>query len=217
VIQVKDSGLGMTEKTVKRIFEPFFTTKETGKGTGLGLSMVYGIIDKMGGKISVVSKPGAGTTFEIMLPLLQAEAKEPVSEESVDIKAIAMDACVLLVDDEVLLREVGEGVLKACGFDVITASSGEEALAILASDTLTIDVVLLDLNMPGLGGRETLRQIRRNNAYTKVIILSGYSEDILDSNNRELHYDGFLSKPYLFNDIYTEVSRVLKFTHEINK
>jgi len=207
-IQVKDSGMGMDQKTMAHIFEPFFTTKETGKGTGLGLSMVYGIIEKMGGSISVDSEPGQGTTFEVILPLLGGVDLQTLTATT-QITDVKMSGRVLLVDDEPMLREVGEEVLTRCGFDVTTAGSGEEALAMLASDRMNADIVLLDLNMPGIGGVETLRQIRQSDRYIKVIVLSGYSETTLDSKCHELRYDGFITKPYQFDKLCAEVSRVL--------
>lgn len=210
LIRVKDSGVGMTKQTVDRIFEPFFTTRETGKGTGLGLSMVYGIIEKMDGKIRVESEPGQGTAFEITLPLLHLEETSSSCENTTEMKKVSMNGHVLLVDDEPLLREVGEEILRGCGFDVTTAASGEEALAMLFSDVMQVNIVLLDLNMPGLGGVETLREIRRNDENMKVIVLSGYSETTLDSSNRELRYDGFITKPYQFSELCAEVSHVLE-------
>jgi len=209
LIQVKDSGIGMTKKTLKHIFEPFFTTRETGKGTGLGLSMVYGIIEKMGGKISVSSEPGQGTTFEVKLPLMDEADGLLTFSDTIELKHGEVSGSVLLVDDEALLREVGEEILKSCGFDVTTAASGEEALALLSSGSVQVDIVLLDLNMPGLGGVETLRKIRRNDEHMRVIVLSGYSETTLDSSCRELRYDGFITKPYQFNELCAEVSRIL--------
>jgi len=209
LIQVKDSGMGMTQQTIEHIFEPFYTTRETGKGTGLGLSMVYGIIEKMGGTISVESEPGQGTTFHIELPLQHLEAEPATAEPSAEMKNITLNGHVLLVDDEPLLREVGEEILKSFGFRVSTAASGEEALALLSASTFQADILLLDLNMPGMGGVETLREIRRNDEPVKVIVLSGYNEATLDSDNHELNYDGFIMKPYQFSELCAEVSRVL--------
>jgi len=210
LIEVKDSGIGMTQKTIKRIFEPFYTTRETGEGTGLGLSMVYGIIEKMGGKISVDSEPGKGTAFNIELPLLHVEGEFLAAEQTVEMKNIKLNGHILLVDDEPLLREVGEEILEGCGFKVSTAASGEEALALLSTSTLQADIVLLDLNMPGMGGVETLREIRRTDEHVKVIVLSGYNETTLDSSSRDLRYDGFITKPYQFSELCSEVSRVLE-------
>ncbi len=210
LIRVKDTGIGMTKKTMNRMFEPFFTTRETGKGTGLGLSMVYGIIEKMGGNIVVESEPGQGTTFEITLPLLHVEGASADHKNTVEVKKVTTEGHVLLVDDEPLLREVGEEILSDFGFDVTTAASGEEALAILSGNAVHVDIVLLDLNMPGLGGVETLRTIRRNDENMKVIVLSGYSETTLESGSCDLRYDGFITKPYQFSKLCGEVSRVLE-------
>ena len=208
-IRVQDTGVGMSKQTQERIFEPFFTTREAGKGTGLGLSMVYGIIDKMGGTIAVDSELGRGTVFEIALPLQGAPEMAATAATAADADTPTQGGRLLLVDDEAMLREVGEEILREHGYDVMTAASGEEALAIISSDMIDIDLVLLDLNMPGLGGVETLREIRRNGEDVKVIILSGYSETTLNMASAELRYDGFVSKPYQFNALCAEVARVL--------
>ncbi|TLS67893.1 response regulator [Mariprofundus erugo] len=209
VIRVVDSGVGMTDTVMKRIFEPFFTTRETGKGTGLGLAMVYGIVEKLGGQIAVDSAPGKGTSFEISLPLYEEPEKAAEQSEPLHPELPAISGCVLLVDDEELLREVGAGVLESSGLEVHTVASGEEALEVLAAGVVRPDLVLLDMNMPGIGGLETLRAIRNRYDAMKVVILTGYSETTLDADEGELRYDGFVSKPYHAGDLCAEVSRVL--------
>jgi len=211
IIQVADTGMGMTEKVLKQIFEPFYTTKETGKGTGLGLAMVYGIIEKQGGDISVDSMPGKGTCFEITLPLYRGEGESAASvHASSTLEQPALSGRVLLVDDEEMLRVIGREVLGISGLDIHTAVSGEQALEILDVEELRPDVVLLDMNMPGIGGLATLRKIRKHYGDLKVIIMTGYSETTIESDRDELRYDGFVSKPYQPSDLCAEVSRVLE-------
>jgi len=210
VIRISDTGVGMTKKVLKQIFEPFFTTKETGKGTGLGLAMVYGIIEKQDGHISVNSTPGKGTCFEIKLPLYEGD-RGHVNIQSNSTEIPNLIGHVLLVDDEDLLRELGEEILSLSGLEVLTAISGEQALAILAnSDEVQPDVVLLDMNMPGIGGMATLREIRSSYDSLKVIVMTGYSETTFDSATESLCYDGFISKPYQASDLCAEVLRVLQ-------
>ncbi len=210
IIRVSDSGIGMTPKVLKRIFEPFFTTKETGKGTGLGLAMVYGIIEKQGGKIMVDSMVGKGTSFEIKLPIYEGVEESAVTVHN-SVQALPMiSGRVLLVDDEPLLREVGQEVLMRSGLDVFTAVSGEDALSMLENKDRWPDVVLLDMNMPGMGGLEALREIRDRYEDLKVIVLTGYNETTLVVGQRELRYDGFVSKPYQASDLCAEVLRVLE-------
>lgn len=210
-IDVRDTGIGMDEATLKHIFEPFFTTRERGQGTGLGLAMVQGIIEKMGGSIAVASKPGQGTCFTITLPRVHdaTEQQRPALEN--EGQAVRGHGRILLVDDEALLRETGREMLGDAGFQVTTAENGEQAIEILARNAQAFDVVLLDLNMPGIGGAETLRAIRRQHDGLKVIVLSGYSEDTLDQQDPLLRYDGFVRKPYQFQALCAEIKRVLSF------
>lgn len=210
-IRVSDTGFGMSESVREHIFEPFFTTKEVGSGTGLGLAMVYGIVQKLGGSISVESVLNEGTTFRVVLPRLKdAELHAGLMEKQVPLSSTGpMSGTVLLVDDEQYLLEIGEKFLIREGLDVITASSGEEALQKLAGMKTLPDVILLDLNMPGMGGVEVLSRIRQTYEGQKVIVVSGYSETTLDGTVKDLSYDGFVSKPYKRRDISRAIASVL--------
>ncbi|HCS12303.1 MAG: hypothetical protein COS82_07025 [Zetaproteobacteria bacterium CG06_land_8_20_14_3_00_59_53] len=211
VIRVSDTGCGMSETVREHIFEPFFTTKEVGAGTGLGLAMVYGIVQKLGGSISVESVVGEGTTFEVLLPRLQEYDEHAVRvEKAATVPAPGLlSGTVLLVDDEQPLLEIGEKFLVREGLTVITAASGEEALQLLGGMQSLPDVILLDLNMPGMGGVETLSRIRQTYENQKVIVVSGYSETTLDGTVKDLLYDGFVSKPYKRKDLRHALACVL--------
>jgi len=213
LVRVSDTGCGMSDEVKAHIFEPFFTTKQVGSGTGLGLAMVYGIVQKIGGVIRVESEPGEGTTFEVALPRLlngaQGTVVDGASEPAPYDSSEPLSGTVLLVDDEAALLEIGEKLLLREGMQVITADSGEQALILLADMQPLPDIILLDLNMPGMGGVETLACIRRSYAGQKVVVVSGYSETTLDGNVEELFYDGFVSKPYKRMDLVREVARVL--------
>ncbi|PJC70963.1 MAG: hypothetical protein CO017_02595 [Zetaproteobacteria bacterium CG_4_8_14_3_um_filter_59_5] len=211
VIRVSDTGCGMSETVREHIFEPFFTTKEVGAGTGLGLAMVYGIVQKLGGSISVESVVGEGTTFEVLLPRLQEYDEHSVRvEKAATVPAPGLlSGTVLLVDDEQPLLEIGEKFLVREGLTVITAASGEEALQLLGGMQSLPDVILLDLNMPGMGGVETLSRIRQTYENQKVIVVSGYSETTLDGTVKDLLYDGFVSKPYKRKDLRHALACVL--------
>jgi len=213
LVRVSDTGCGMSEAVKAHIFEPFFTTKDVGSGTGLGLAMVYGIVQKLGGTIRVESEPGEGTTFEVVMPRMMDSSQginTGLSGEHVSYDpSMPLSGSVLLVDDEAALLEIGEKFLVREGLQVITANSGEAALTLLAGMQSLPDVILLDLNMPGMGGVEALARIRQTYPQQKVVVVSGYSETTLDGNVKDISYEGFVSKPYKRRDLAREVARVL--------
>jgi CheY-like chemotaxis protein len=192
-IMVTDNGSGMDSKTKARIFEPFFTTKTLGRGTGLGLASVYGIIKGHRGVINVYSEPGNGTTFSIYLP-----ASETV--DAVEMKAPAPIAkgkeTILLVDDEEIVLDVSREILEFLGYRVFAAANGQEAIDIFEEKKGEIDLVLLDMIMPGISGGETFDRLRQLDPAIKIILSSGYSvngkaKEILDRGCQ-----GFLQKPF---------------------
>ncbi len=193
-ISVTDTGTGMSEATLKRLFEPFFTTKAPGKGTGMGLASVYGAVQIHKGTIAVDSQLGRGTTFEIDLPLAQTAVDEPRNEP----RALADLARlrVLVVDDEPDVRELLRQMLARAGCQVRTSQDGAEALALFAREGRDIDVVILDLMMPRMSGRDVFAALRRLDPGVKVLVASGYS---LDGEAQALLDDGaigFLQKPF---------------------
>ena len=175
-LQVEDTGAGMDEHTLQRIFEPFFTTKEFGKGTGLGLATVYGIVKQSGGYIRVISAVGRGSTFEMYLPASgQAPSAAEPSEPEGEVPA-GRGETVLLVEDEDAVRQAARRTLSRSGFLVVEARNGAEALQRWREQT-AVDLVISDLVMPEMGGRELLRQLRADAPRLKVLFTSGYTDD----------------------------------------
>ncbi len=178
VLTVADTGVGMTEEVREHLFEPFFTTKETGKGTGLGLAMVYGVVKQHGGHIQVETEPGAGTTFRIYLP-----ATDEREEERSDPKAPpAMHGgteTVLVVDDDSSVLRLIADTLRPLGYRVLEASRGEEALALCRSRNPPVDLLLTDVIMPGMNGRELAEACRRVCPGIRVMFMSGYTDDVI--------------------------------------
>jgi PAS domain S-box-containing protein len=205
LLSVADTGQGMNKEVLCHIFEPFYSTKEVGKGTGLGLSMVYGIVKSHQGYIVCTSEPNQGSTFKIYLP---------ISESSVELKEITKarnilgggKETVLLVDDEVNLRNLGKRFLNRFGYKVIEADSGEVALEIFQYQKDQIDIVILDLMMPGIGGKKCLNGILKICPKAKVIIASGYAGDDLEPEIRDR---ALLKKPYHFKQLLKAIRQVL--------
>ena len=185
----------MGSDIIEHIFEPFFTTKEVGKGTGLGLSMVYGIIKNHEGDISCSSESGKGTTFRILLPTIK-NVPDIVNEELTEIAPEKGSETVLLVDDEKSLRELGIDILSKFGYTVLTCPDGESALKIYKDEKDTISLIILDLIMPGMGGRRCLKEIIEFDPTAKVIIASGYLKDDSLMDALSPFVKGFINKPY---------------------
>lgn len=205
-IRVTDTGVGMDEKTQQRIFEPFFTTKKMGRGTGLGLASVYGIIKNHNGIIEVKSKKGQGTTFEIYLPASAKRLEEKVPEEQEILKG---PGTVLLVDDEDMIIEVGSEILKALGYEVLAAKSGNEAIDIYERHKDNIDVVILDMIMPGMGGGETYDNLKEIDPGVKVLLSSGYSINGEASEILERGCNGFIQKPFNIKALSQKLKEIM--------
>ena len=210
---INDTGHGMSETTREHIFEPFYTTKEVGRGTGLGLSTTYGIIQSHGGHIHCYSDLGLGTTFKIYLPAFQGEAGVPMEKmPSSSEKYLRGDETVLLVDDEKGLLNLGAMTLQDMGYQVLTASSGEDALELFAREAHPPDLVVMDLGMPGMGGHMAMRAILKINPLAKVIIASGYLPQEQPRMALADGASGFLSKPFRRTDLLGKVREVLDRT-----
>ena len=207
VVRVSDNGIGMDSETQERIFEPFFTTKEVGKGSGLGLTTVYGIVKKHDGRIEIDSERGKGTTFRIYLPIVTKQDSEE-EEESGEIPGGT--ETILLVDDEEMIRDLGKNILEQWGYTVLLASDGQEGLNAFLQNQARIDLVILDLSMPKMSGREVLTQIRSVSPEAKVAISSGYSPEGIEKEELERRgATGFLSKPYMLFEMLRTVRNLL--------
>jgi PAS domain S-box-containing protein len=205
-ISVIDTGSGMDKFTQQRIFEPFFTTKEMGRGTGLGLASAYGIVKNHGGFIDVFSEKGQGATFSIYLPASEKEVMEEADAAEIMLKG---DETLLLVDDEEMIIEVGEEILKALGYEVLSAVSGKEALRIYKDKKDAIDMVILDMIMPGMGGGETYDNLKAMNPEIKVLLSSGYSISGQAAEILERGCDGFIQKPFKLRQLSIKIREIL--------
>ena len=194
MLAVSDTGVGMDSETQAHIFEPFYTTKG-GRGTGLGLSTVYGIVKQSGGYIWVYSEPGAGTTFKVYLPLVggKVEAASVPTPESDDRKA---NETILLVEDEEAVRELARTILAAQGYSVLVAESAAHAEQLAASRAKEIQLLLTDVVMPGLGGRELARRITARNSSIQVLFMSGYTDNVIAQGGVLEAGVAFLQKPF---------------------
>ena len=205
-IMVTDTGTGMDEKTRERIFDPFFTTKEMGRGTGLGMATVYGIIKGHRGMIHVYSEPGQGTTFTIHLP---ASEKEVVKEKAATGKLAKGTETILVVDDEKMVLEVNRELLEFMGYRVYTVGSGQEAISVYMEKRNEIDLVILDMIMPGISGSETFDRLREINPGIKVLLSSGYSLTGKAQTIMDRGCNGFLQKPFQPEQLSSKVRELL--------
>jgi two-component system cell cycle sensor histidine kinase/response regulator CckA len=205
-ISVRDCGVGMDKKTAARIFEPFFTTKEMGRGTGLGLASVYGIVKNHGGFITVYSEVGHGTTFHIYLP---ASEKEIAEERKLPREILGGKETVLLVDDEETIVEVIEKALLLTGYKVLVARGGEEAVQVFKKNRERIDIVILDMIMPGMGGGKVFDALRAIQPGVKVVLSSGYSIDGEASQIMARGCNGFIQKPFGIKELSQKIREVM--------
>jgi signal transduction histidine kinase len=207
LLSVRDSGLGMDAQTRERIFEPFFTTKEVGKGTGLGLSTVYGIIRQHGGQILVHSAPGAGTTFELLLPAVDAPVDAPAAPAPE--RNVTGTETLLLVEDDKLVRDVTRRALTRFGYHVLAAGSLVEALGIVAAPPSAIDLLITDVVMPDVYGPELAERLKAAGLHAPVLFLSGYSEDAVTGQGALRAGSAFLAKPFTPRALARKVREVL--------
>jgi PAS domain S-box-containing protein len=205
-VSVSDTGIGMDTKILSRIFDPFFTTKEKHRGTGLGLASAYGIIKNHDGAITAYSEKGQGSTFHIYLPVSE---KIAVRDVPLDGKIAIGTETVLLVDDESMILEVGQALLTKLGYRVITAKSGEEAVEIVQRKGSGVDLVLLDIVMPRMGGGEVYDRIREIRPRLPVILCSGYAIDGQAQQIIKRGCNGFIQKPFNISDLSQKIRRLL--------
>ena len=214
LINVKDSGTGMTKEIQQRIFDPFFTTKEIGKGTGLGLSTALTIVKSHGGFINVYSEPGKGTQFSIYLPAAEQNAASAKESEKELPYPVGSGELVLVVDDEENIRHITTATLQKFGYQTLTASDGTEALAIFARRGDEIALVLTDMAMPFMDGAATIRALRRLDPALPIIAASGLTTPEQSSEISSENVSAFLSKPYTAEKLLTTIAEVLQNQNE---
>ncbi|MBM3980282.1 MAG: PAS domain S-box protein [Planctomycetes bacterium] len=220
-IAVADTGHGMSEDVLARMFEPFFTTKGIGKGTGLGLPMVHGIVKQHHGWIEIHSRPGAGTRIELNLPIAEVTNTPAVSDAPTPLPTALTEQVpahvarpprphtVLLVDDEAMIRDLGRTVLTRAGFRVLTADDGQDAVEVFARHRAEIDLVILDVTMPRMNGRDAFHRLQELNPAARIMFSTGYSADDLPEVESSI---GLLSKPYRPQDLVAAVRTALTIT-----
>jgi len=203
LMMMSDDGIGMEKQVLSHIFEPFFTTKEVGKGTGLGLATVYGIVRQNGGYIEVYSELGQGTTFKIYIPRIME--KDEVKEKSEEASLVSGSGTVLLVEDDDMVRRMTSAMLKKIGYNVVAAQTPMDALSFCEKEDVCIDILLTDVVMPEMSGKELRDKIKRILPNIKVLFMSGYTADVI------LHHgvmdDGvyFVQKPFSLNDLARKI------------
>jgi hypothetical protein len=203
--EISDNGCGIPPEVLPRIFEPFFTTKREAKHRGLGLAWVYGIITNQGGGVAVSSQPGVGTSVRVYLP---AE-KRVVAESGVRADDLTGSQTILVVDDEDLLLTMGQAILTSYGYRVLLANSGKKALELLGEKNGDIDLVITDLVMPGMSGRELIEQIKQVSPEMPIICTSGYVRPARQASERN-----YLQKPFTSQELLVKVKQALSNSGE---
>jgi CheY-like chemotaxis protein len=207
LIMIADTGMGMAQKIRRRIFEPFFTTKELGRGTGLGLASAYGIIKGHGGYIDVDSQRGYGSSFFIYLPASSRQIEEKGYKDQ---SVIQGSGCVLIVDDEPSVLDISGRILKKLGFQVLEACSGRDAIRVFRENLGKIDLVILDMIMPDLGGGEVYDRLRDIQPDVKAILATGYTIDGEAARILRRGCDGVIQKPFSIDRLSRMIHSVLK-------
>jgi CheY-like chemotaxis protein len=208
MLAVSDNGVGMDKQTLSLIFEPFFTTKEAGKGTGLGLATVYGILKQNSGFIHVYSEPGQGTTFRIYLPRFTGTPNQPAAAGPID-PPMGQGETILLVEDEPMILEVAQAMLETLGYRVLTAQTPGEALHQVATHDGDIALVLTDVVMPEMNGRDLAHLLRANRPGLKCLFASGYTANIIAHHGVLDEGVVFIQKPFLLHNLAVKVREAL--------
>jgi len=207
MLSVSDTGSGMDQETQQRIFEPFFTTKEIGKGTGLGLSTVYGIVKQSGGNIWVYSEPGMGTVFKVYLPRI--DDATAVTVEKQETTVLRGSETILLVEDEDVVRGLTKKILMQAGYNVLDAKGGEEAIRVCRAYPGPIDLLLTDVVMPEISGKEVAERLVELRTGIRVLFMSGYTDEAIIQHGVLDASVEFLQKPFTWIGLTRKVRDVL--------
>jgi PAS domain S-box-containing protein len=208
-VRVMDTGVGMDAETMSKIYDPFFTTKDKTVGTGLGLAMVYNIVQQHDGFIDVYSQPGIGTTFTVFFPVLEGgeELATPVEKREELPKG---SGSILIVDDEEIVRETASEILRECGYKVILAGSGEEAIEILKNEYKKIRVVILDISMSPVTGNGIFSQIQKISPQVKILISSGLRDDARIQAAMDMGVSGYIERPFTLYDLAKKIKLIIE-------
>jgi two-component system cell cycle sensor histidine kinase/response regulator CckA len=209
MLAVSDTGRGMSPEVQSRIFEPFFTTKETGKGTGLGLSTVYGIVKQTGGNVWVYTEEGMGTAFKVYFPAVPDAEKSAGKAEKREMRSPRGTETLLLAEDEEVVRTIIRTVLGSNGYRVMEARDGREALEIAERHQGPIDLLLTDLIMPEISGKDLASRLMKNHPEAKVLYMSGYTENAIVHHGVLDAGTAFIQKPFRVDALAQKVREVL--------
>jgi CheY-like chemotaxis protein len=209
LLAVSDTGTGIEARVLPHIFEPFFTTKREGKGTGLGLSIVYGIVHQSGGHVQVYSEAGKGTTFKIYLPL-SAEEGAPLQAAPVSAPAEPGSGVILLVEDQEPVREMLKKALTIRGYTVLEAAGGEEALGLAGQHRGLVDLLITDVVMPVMSGRELAERLTAERPGMKVLFISGFADRAVVHHGMLSPGINYLQKPFPLSELARKVQEILK-------
>jgi CheY-like chemotaxis protein len=208
MLAVSDTGTGMSREVQQRLFDPFFTTKDQGRGTGLGLSTVYGIVKQSGGEIYVYSEVGQGSTFKVYFPRFVEKGEQSI-QGLTSTEIPKGSETVLLVEDDSNLRNLVARVLRSCGYTILVAASGAEALAIAGDPSKSIDAVITDVVMPGMNGRELVEKLVEARPGIGFMFMSGYTDDDVLRRGVLQGETAFLQKPFTPDQLARKVRGVI--------
>jgi CheY-like chemotaxis protein len=207
LITLSDTGTGMNKETASHIFEPFFTTKEADKGTGLGLSVVYGIVEQYGGRIICDSEPSVGTTFRIYFPAIEELPQEQYFEKKEPPRG--QGETILMVDDEADFLELAGRTLNRANYTVIRALKGKDALELYEKHRKEIRLVILDLLMPGMGGKQCLEALRKLDPKVRVLIASGALNSAIKADLNKIGVEGLIAKPFETSQLLEKIRKII--------
>jgi CheY-like chemotaxis protein len=208
VIEVQDSGAGISNEKISEIFDPFYTTKEVGKGTGLGLSVVFGLMQSWNGNIKVISKVGKGTTFKLFFPKTKQMNEEKELKQSSS-KPTNRNEKILFVDDDETIVKMGEKILLSLGYKVFSTTKSNEALKLLKENINDFDLLISDQTMPEMTGIELAQEVLKDNPEFPILLCTGYSSKLDDATAKELGCKGFVHKPLTISELSEKIQEVL--------